>query len=118
MEINVLAVTWYDKIGGEFERWIEQYLDASAFDTSEFQTELSEKIDVVLVWSRSDTRRNGWRRFYPRLREISSKCSALSRLLVEPDAEDRSRPFLHRFARSIPEVIAMEGRDRGPIVRC
>lgn len=105
-EINVLAVTRHDEIGSEFESWIEDYLDASTFLSAEDRAELADKIDAVVVWSRTDSRRGGWRRFYPRFRDIAVKREALNRLLVEPDQEDRNRPFVQRYTRSLPDVIA------------
>jgi len=109
-EINVLAVTWYDQIGSELETWIEEFLDASAFPSKEAEHELKGKIDAVIIWSRPDQRRDGWRRLFPRLRDISKKRDALMRFLIEPDSEDRNRPWFQTFARSIADAIGDDPR--------
>jgi hypothetical protein len=109
-EINVLAVTRHDEIGSEFETWVEDFLDASLFRSTEDEAELADKIDAVVVWSRTDQRRGGWRIFFPRFRNIIAKRKALMQVLIEADQEDRNRPFFQRYAMSIPDVIREAGR--------
>jgi hypothetical protein len=104
-EINVLAVTRHDEISNEFEGWVEDFLDASSFPPNIPEIERADKIDAVVVWSRADRRRGGWRRFFPRFRDISAKREVLMRLLIEPDYEDRSRPFAQRYAKSLTDVL-------------
>ncbi len=113
----MLAITWYDQIGSEFEKWIEDFIDASVFPSAEMEAELAGKIDAVVVWSRPDQRRNGWRRLFPRFRDLSAKRNALMRLLVEPDEEDRNRPWFQTFARSIRDVVEESQRGGPRIVR-
>lgn len=99
-EINVLAVTWYDQISEELEGRIQAFLDAT------------DRIDAVVIWSVADRRRNGWRRFFPRFRELESKRRALAEMLLEPNPEDHSRIMMQRFPRPQEEIMR-EVREAG-----
>lgn len=98
-EVNILAVTWFDKISLELEAKIQRFLDECSV------------VDVVAVWAVGDQERGGWMRFFPRFREIWPKRKALEFALVEPNREDHERVIAYLFPRGLDAIRAEMGKS-------
>jgi hypothetical protein len=79
-----------------FEQEVQRFLDEQ------------HVIDSVLIWAPGDRRRGGWRRLFPRFRQIDAKRAILHQVLKERDNEDHSRVCAAMFPRSLAEIIEDE----------